>query len=433
MTYCSAPYSNTTLFLHKIVSESHPKAGIIAIDDSRIDLLRFAEYPENGAKAIPNSTEFPGSPFIQYTYMAPGRRVVGEDNLGRLGVSGISWGRFDYEYNNEHFILYITDGFISRRLQFLVHEPKKISDLETTENSKELVKDLILRASYWGQELHNEVWVFDDGYWQKDAALWDGMQKANWDDVILPPNLKSDIRGEIRSFFKNKSTCDDIGIAWKRGIIMHGPPGNGKTISLKAIMKEVYYSFAISPIPTLYVRSLQSVGGQEALRSIFEKARSVAPCMLVLEDLDSLINPENRSYFLNQMDGLDDNNGIFVVGTTNNLDVLDPGFVARPSRFDRKYEFGLPGTGEGGRPTYVEYWRKKLENRPGIQFPESLVTKIVDLTKRFSFADMKEAFVGTLLLIASRQDNGDEEDGEGIFEKLILQQVKILRKQVRNE
>jgi len=353
MANTSAPHSNPTLFLHKIISGLYPKAGIIAVNDRGVDLLHFAEYPENGAKVTPNSTELPGSPFVEYAYIPPAHRIASGDNLGSLGV-GISWGRFDYEYNNESFILYIARlGF--GRLQFLVHEPKKASDVEAVEKSKELAKDLILRASYWGQELHNEVWVFDQGYWQKDAALWDGMQKASWDDVILPSDLRNAVRGDVASFFKNKSTYDDIGIAWKRGIILYGPPGNGKTISLKAIMKDIYYSFAISPIPTLYVRTLQAWGG--ALLEIFEKARSVAPCMLVFEDLDSFITSGNRSYFLNQMDGLDDNNGILVVGTTNHLDRLDPGIVARPSRFDRKYEFGLPGTGEGGRPTYVEYWR----------------------------------------------------------------------------
>jgi SpoVK/Ycf46/Vps4 family AAA+-type ATPase len=72
------------------------------------------------------------------------------------------------------------------------------------------------------------------------------------------------------------------------------------------------------------------------IQTIFEKARQVAPCILVLEDLDSLVNDRNRSYFLNQVDGLEDNNGILIIGTTNYLDRLDPGLSKRPSRFDRK-------------------------------------------------------------------------------------------------
>jgi len=334
----------------------------MATDDLHIDLLHFAEYPKNGAKVTPNSTEFPGSPFVQYAYMPPSHRIVGGDNFGSLEISGISWGKFDYEYNNESFILYITQcsDRSPTKLQFLVHEPKKSS--ETAVSSKKLAKDLLLRASYWAEELHNEVWVFDKGFWSKDAALWDSMQQASWDDVIIPPDLKSAIQMDVGSFFKNKSTYDNLGIPWKRGIILHGPSGSSKTISisLKAIMKDLYYSLEVSPIPTLYVRSFQTGGGNEnLLRMIFGKARSVAPCMLVFEELNSLV--ATWSYFLNQWGSLDDNNGILVVGTTDTDNILLYGLGSqigvRPSSFSQRYEFGLPGIGEGGRPTYVEYWR----------------------------------------------------------------------------
>ena len=58
--------------------------------------------------------------------------------------------------------------------------------------------------------------------------------------------------------------------------------------------------------------------------------------MLILEDLDSLINDANRSFFLNQLDGLENNDGLLVIGSTNHYDRLDPAITKRPSRFDRK-------------------------------------------------------------------------------------------------
>ena len=72
------------------------------------------------------------------------------------------------------------------------------------------------------------------------------------------------------------------------------------------------------------------------MADVFDKARQLAPCVLVLEDLDSLINDKNRSFFLNQLDGLQSNDGLFIIGTTNHFDRLDPGLNSRPSRFDRK-------------------------------------------------------------------------------------------------
>jgi transitional endoplasmic reticulum ATPase len=69
---------------------------------------------------------------------------------------------------------------------------------------------------------------------------------------------------------------------------------------------------------------------------VFEKAREVSPCVVILEDLDSLITDYNRSFFLNQVDGLHNNDGLLLIGTTNHFDRLDPGLSTRPSRFDRK-------------------------------------------------------------------------------------------------
>jgi transitional endoplasmic reticulum ATPase len=78
------------------------------------------------------------------------------------------------------------------------------------------------------------------------------------------------------------------------------------------------------------------MGEEYSMSQIFNKARELSPCVVVLEDLDSLINDANRSFFLNQMDGLSGNDGLLVIGTTNHFERLDPGLSSRPSRFDRK-------------------------------------------------------------------------------------------------
>lgn len=72
------------------------------------------------------------------------------------------------------------------------------------------------------------------------------------------------------------------------------------------------------------------------MEEVFSKARQSAPCVMILEDLDSLINDNNRSFFLNQLDGLESNDGLLIIGTTNHFERLDPGLSTRPSRFDRK-------------------------------------------------------------------------------------------------
>jgi transitional endoplasmic reticulum ATPase len=69
-----------------------------------------------------------------------------------------------------------------------------------------------------------------------------------------------------------------------------------------------------SPIPTLYVKSMSYMFD---IRSVFLKARQMSPCLLILEDLDTIIGVSNRSYFFNEVDGLEDNDGILMIATTN--------------------------------------------------------------------------------------------------------------------
>ncbi len=186
-----------------------------------------------------------------------------------------------------------------------------------------------------------------------------------------------------------------------------------------------------SPIPTLYVRSLSSYGGPEySIQSIFRQARTQAPCLLVFEDLDSLVTDNVRSYFLNEVDGLESNDGILMVGSTNHLERLDPGIRKRPSRFDRKFFFGLPDMEE--RILYCEFWRRKLgadgdddndddddggetdvEKDPEVEFPQQLCKAIAGITAGFSFAYIQEAFVASLLAIAASEEEGANGRVEG--------------------
>jgi len=196
--------------------------------------------------------------------------------------------------------------------------------------------------------------------------------------------------------------------------------GNGKTISLKAIMK----TCGDNGFAPLYVKSFQSWKGEEAsMADVFNKARQTSPCVVVFEDLDSLINDSNRPFFLNQLDGLEGNDGLLIIGTTNHFDRLDPGLSARPSRFDRKFKFNDPD--DEDRTLYVRYWQKKLENNKEISFPEDLVKEVVDSTKLFSFAYLKEAFVSSLVTLATH-----EEENKPSFSAVLTDQIKALRRQL---
>lgn len=157
-----------------------------------------------------------------------------------------------------------------------------------------------------------------------------------------------------------------------------------------------------------------------------------------------MIQPAQRSYFLNEVDGLRANDGIFMVGSTNHLDRLDPGIAKRPSRFDRKYYF--PDPDEKQREQYAKFWQRKLKDNEEVEFPDRMCGAVAKITDGFSFAYMQEAFVAALLAIAAArdEDSGDEEhkedekDKEPELDDLVLwrelkKQISILREEMEKK
>lgn len=210
---------------------------------------------------------------------------------------------------------------------------------------------------------------------------------------------------------------------FQRGIIFHGPPGNGKTLAIQSLMRGLYDSPS-GAVPTLYVKSFASgSSAQSSIRQIFVKARLTAPCLLVFEDIDSMITDKLRSYFLNEVDGLESNDGIFMLGTTNHLELLDPALAQRPSRFDRKIFFDCPSHAE--RAMYARFWAGNIPGTNSYNFSDALCEAIADVTDGFSFAYLKELFLATLLGIA-REGVALEDGTETLPEDASLEEDEVM-------
>lgn len=429
---------NTDTVIYRLLTEQFRNSDITIVPRQQCDLFAYA------AAGLASTTAWTRDASIDRyewrLYQSPLRRS--ESDNGTL-TTNVKFGFYKYEWEGSDFTVVLVDGrdgpdaYAASTNQYLIG-PRTAAD------------ELILAAGYYGASLHNEMWVFDHGYWQKDASLWATMNRSSWDDVILDEDLKNDLVGNVLRFFDSQDQYARLRVPWKRGIIFHGPPGNGKTISIKATMHSLYDRSP--PIPSLYVKSLSGYG-EWALSSIFEKARSEAPCYLVFEDLDSLVTDDLRSYFLNEIDGLQENDGILIVGSTNHLERLDPGIAKRPSRFDRKFFFPDPSFAQ--RVQYCEFWRTKLAENDEIEFPVALVKAVANITDGFSFAYIQEAFVASLLLIAGDNDaaaldspernvpsqlqlareSEESEDGlDGLrLWRIIREQVKILRSELEAE
>jgi hypothetical protein len=268
----------------------------------------------------------------------------------------------------------------------------------------------------WTSDVRGELLVFHGGQWSKDQGLFEVVQNARLADVVLAGGMAQIILSDFERFFASREMYREYGIPWKRGALFLGPPGNGKTHTMKALIQAL-------DRPCLYVKSFTQYFGteQENMRRVFERARRAAPCLLVLEDLDSLLNDGNRAFFLNELDGFAENTGVVVLATTNHPDRLDPAILERPSRFDRKYYFDLPARPE--RVTYISMWNERLT--PETRLSPAGIQSVADATDGFSFAYLKELFLSSMMAWIG-------EAAHGPMDAVMLAQAGSLERQRRS-
>jgi AAA+ superfamily predicted ATPase len=282
--------------------------------------------------------------------------------------------------------------------------------------TKEVAENFFAAVCEWNSEIKCEILVFEDGFWSKDADLFESIQNASFDNLILGGTLKQDIQNDLAHFFAARETYEAYGVPWKRGILFIGSPGNGKTHTVKALINKMQ-------VPCLYVKSLKSQydNPHHNIQQVFNRARQSAPCILVLEDLDSLVEGENRSFFLNEIDGFAANTGIVILASTNHPEKIDPAILDRPSRFDRKYYFELPGLAE--RIAYINLWNEKFNS--AMRLSDANITQIAEITEGFSFAYLKELFLSAMMQWIGEMKIGG-------MEQSVVSQVAALREQMES-
>jgi transitional endoplasmic reticulum ATPase len=388
-----------------LLKETYPTYHVTETSETQVALFDYADANKATLTLDADSESFSAA----RRWKSVGERIEKKQNPGKLD-DDYRFARFQYIWEDHEFIVYFVvykDMLDAQQRLFYILHPRAPDSSNIIEGQCTETDALVLAAGKWTAELHEEIWVFDDSRWQKSKDLWKAVNGSSWGDVILDPEMKKNLIEDVQGFFDNAQIYSDFAVPWKRGIILHGVPGNGKTVSIKALMSSLHDRE--DKISSLYVKSFDDKckGEQYSIRQIFMQARSCAPCLLIFEDLDSLVGDDVRSYFLNEVDGLESNDGILMIGSTNHLDKLDPAIAKRPSRFDRKYHFKIPETQQ--RIAYAEYWHKKLLKNKTVAFEEELCPIIAQLTDGFSFAYMKELFVMALLsLVRNPGFKGDD-------------------------
>ncbi|XP_059628828.1 cell division cycle protein 48 homolog [Cornus florida] len=169
--------------------------------------------------------------------------------------------------------------------------------------------------------------------------------------VVEVPNVSWEDIGGLETVRQQLQEYEKFGVSASKGVLLYGPPGCGKTLLAKAVANECQANFISVKGPELLTKWY---GESEAnVRKIFEKARQCAPCVLFFDELDSItikkvfnsVDSGASDRVLNQLltetDGISTNKMVFVIGSTNRLDLIEPALL-RPGRFDQLIYIPLP-------------------------------------------------------------------------------------------
>jgi cell division protease FtsH len=230
--------------------------------------------------------------------------------------------------------------------------------------------------------------------------------RVNFDDVAGNEEAKLELQ-EVVNFLTDPESFAKLGANVPKGVLLGGPPGTGKTLLAKAIAGEAGTPF-LKVSGSQFVELLVGVGASR-VRELFEKARSLEPSIIFIDEIDSIARArsgnnsmgggnDEREQTLNQilteMDGFESNTGVVVIGATNRIDILDPA-IKRAGRFDRQITINNPNLKERLAILKVHSRSKRLDK--AVALPQ-----IAQRTLGFSGADL-ENLLNEAAILATRR------------------------------
>ncbi|MCK9458359.1 MAG: ATP-binding protein [Proteobacteria bacterium] len=232
----------------------------------------------------------------------------------------------------------------------------------------------------------------------------------------FPDSESAKVVAEIQNFWTKEQTYADFGLTYRRGLILWGPAGSGKSCTIQIVMADVIERggvvFKFNSVPHMFLEGVR----------LFREVQPDTKIVVLMEDIDSLLEEYGESEVLNILDGVEKIERVVFLATTNYPEKLGDRIINRPSRFDRR--FMMPNPNKKCRQLYFEHLAKQ---NPTIKIDIAKWTKD---TSGFSIAHLKELFIGvcilgeeykdaveTLRIMIEERPKSDESDGFGFIPK----------------
>ena len=314
-----------------------------------------------------------------------------------------------------------THGFVGADLAALAREAaieavRRIMpriDLEAREIPAEVLEELCVEKQDFREALKRV----------QPSAMREVMVQAptvGWDDIGGVDEAEDRLREGVELPLKNPQAFERLGIRPAKGFLLYGPPGTGKTLLAKAVAKEAEANFISMKSSDLLSKWYGE--SEQQIARMFARARSVAPCVIFIDEIDSLVpargtggnEPQVTARVVNtilaEMDGMEELSSIVVIGATNRPALVDPA-ILRPGRFDELIYVGAPD--EAGREHILKIHTANMPLAEDVD-----LAGLAKVTNRYTGADLEDLVRRAGLVAIRRTENPENVQASDFAEAL---------------